>query len=122
MTEVYFFVKRVGLDAEGEVYVLLVAGVGVEVVGGAAVELVALAEFAADEEAESDRTEAGGDPAYGLDKGGLFFAFFVLFGAREGEDTGGVFGCVIVAGCGAEHHSLDDSSGLLEFRETVVLV
>ncbi len=48
-----------GLDAEAEVYVLLVAGVGVEVVGGAAVELVALAEFAADEEAKGDGSEAG---------------------------------------------------------------
>ena len=40
-----------GLDAEAEVDVLFVAGVGVGVVGGAVVELVALAQFAADEEA-----------------------------------------------------------------------
>ena len=33
----------IGLDAKAEVYVLLVAGVGVEVVGGLAIELVALA-------------------------------------------------------------------------------
>src|SRR5882757_3921581 len=33
-------------DAEAEVYVLLVTGVGVEIVGGATVELVALPKFA----------------------------------------------------------------------------
>lgn len=60
---------RGSLDAEAEVYVLLVAGVGVGVVGGAVVELVTLAEFATDEEAECDRAETGGDPAYGLEKG-----------------------------------------------------
>ena len=47
------------LDSEAEVYVLLVACVGVGVVGGAVVELVALAEFAADEEAQSDGPQAG---------------------------------------------------------------
>src|ERR1700733_436536 len=60
------------LDSEAEVYVLFVAFVGVEVVGGAAVELVALAEFAAYEEAESYGSESGGDPAEGLEHGGLF--------------------------------------------------
>ena len=67
-----------GLDSEAEVDVLLVAGVGVGVVGGAVVELVALAEFAADEEAESYGAEAGGDPAYGLDEGGFFFVFVTV--------------------------------------------
>ena len=62
------------LNAEAEVDVLLVAGVGVDVVGGAAVELVALAEFASDEEAEGYGAKAGGDPADGLDEGGFFFA------------------------------------------------
>jgi len=47
------------LDAQAYVQILLVAGVGVEVVGGAAVELVALAEFATDEEADRDGSEAG---------------------------------------------------------------
>jgi hypothetical protein len=57
------------LDAEAEVYIFFVARVGVEVVGGAAIELVALAEFAAYEEAERYGTETGGDPTYGLDEG-----------------------------------------------------
>ena len=58
-----------GLDAEAEVYVLLVAGVGVDVVGCAAVELVALTHLAADEEAKSYRAKTGGDPSDGLDEG-----------------------------------------------------
>ena len=61
--------QRLDLDAEAEVDVLLVAGVSVGVVGSAVVELVALAEFATDEEAKCDRAQTGGDPAYGLEKG-----------------------------------------------------
>ena len=49
---------RAGLDAEAEVDVLLIAGVGVKVVRGAAVELITLTEFAADEEAQSYSSEA----------------------------------------------------------------
>ena len=49
-----------GLDAEAEVYVLLVAGVGVEVIGVRRLNLSPLAELAADEEAERDGSEAGG--------------------------------------------------------------
>ena len=85
---------RVALDAQAEVYVLLVAGVGVEVVGGAAVELVALAEFAAYEEAEGYGSESGGDPAEGLEDGGLFV--LVLVGGHgggfgfDGDDLVGV--------------------------------
>jgi hypothetical protein len=73
------------LDAQAEVYVLLVAGVSVEVVGGAAVELVALAEFAADEEAERNGSETGGDPSYGLDESGFFVLFFPQLKMREGQ-------------------------------------
>ena len=54
------------LDAEAEIYILLVAGVGVEIVGGAAVELVALAQLAADEQAQGDGSESGRNPADGL--------------------------------------------------------
>ncbi len=85
-----------GLDAEAEVDVLLVAGVGVGVVGGAVVEPVALAEFAADEEAESYGAEAGGDPAYGLEEGGLFFVFVTVpisvVGKGDGAGDGRVLG------------------------------
>jgi hypothetical protein len=107
-----------GLDAEAEVYVLLVAGVGVGVVGGTAVELVALAQFASDEEAESYGAEAGGDPAYGLEESGFFFTILVV--AREWESAGGFRSNVFVALGGAKHHILDDSSGTLVLDEMVV--
>ena len=57
-----------GLDTEAEVYVLLVAGVRIEVVGSAAVELIALADFAAHEEPERDGSQTSGDPADGPQK------------------------------------------------------
>src|SRR5580704_1595558 len=111
-----------GLGAEAEVYVLLVAGVGVGVVRGPAVELVAVAEFASDEEAESYGSEAGGDPAYGFDQGRLFL-FAVLSLTGEGKDSGDVLvEGVCVAGCGAGRHILDDSSGALVLGKTVVLL
>jgi hypothetical protein len=95
------------LDAETEIYVLLVAGVGVEVVGGAAVELVALAEFASDEQAESYGSETGGDPAYGFDEGSFFFVVFRLLGERKDAGGGDVLGCgVIDAGFGAKLHDI----------------
>jgi hypothetical protein len=94
------------LDAEAEVYVLLVAGVGVEVVGGAAVELVALAEFAADEEAESYGTEAGRDPADGFDEGRVFF---FVFGEGHGGDI--LWAGAENATVGEELHAMDDSAG-----------
>ena len=114
-----------GLDSEAEVYVLLVAGVGVGVVGGAVVKPIALAEFAADEEAKSHGAEPGGDPAYGLDEGGFFFAFVTVPVSVVGKGDGAVDGRVLggsafVAGCGAKHHDLDDISGPLVLRETVV--
>ena len=96
------------LDAEAEVYVLLVAGVGVEIVGGAVVEAVALAEFASDEEAESYGAEASGDPTNGLDEGRFFFLFVVagLLRKWEGAADSYVFGFVIVAGFRTEHHDI----------------
>jgi hypothetical protein len=112
------------LDTEAEVYVLFVAGVGVEVVRSATIELIALAKFASDEEAESYCAEAGGDPAYRLDEGCFLFAIliFIVIAGGEGNRRGDVLGCgVVVRGCGARRHVKDDSSGLREFDETVVL-
>jgi hypothetical protein len=112
-----------GLDAETKIYVLLVTGVGVEVVGGPAVELVTLAEFPSDEQAESYRSKAGGDPAYGLDQCGLFFLPFMLPGKGRGAGEGDVLGWGdIGARWGAKHHHLDDSSGVWEIGESVVLL
>ena len=72
------------LGAEAVVDVLLVAGVGVEVVGGSAVELVALADLAADEEADGYGSEASGDPADGFDERGVFLIVVVVLRAWEG--------------------------------------
>jgi hypothetical protein len=79
------------LDAEAEVYILLVAGVGVEVVGGAAVELVTLAEFAAYEEAEGYSAEGCGDPADGLHDRRIFV---FLVGSGVVCEVGSVLGVV----------------------------
>ena len=58
------------LDADAELYVVVVVtGVGVEVVGGAALEFVAAAEFAAGDEAEAEGAGTGGDPAQGDEEG-----------------------------------------------------
>jgi hypothetical protein len=96
------------LGAETEVDVLLVAGVGVHIVGGSAVELVSLAEFTADKEAESYGAEASGDPTNGLDEGRFFFLFVVagLLRKWEGAADSYVFGFVIVAGFRTEHHDI----------------
>jgi hypothetical protein len=104
--------SRDGLDAEAYLYVGFVACVGVEVVGGAAVELIALAKLAADEETECDCAEACGYPSDGLDEGRFFvFLFFrewkrfhivsrdILFGSGF-ED----------AEIGEESHVMDDSA------------
>src|SRR5271154_5208512 len=108
------------LDAETEVYVLFIAGVGIEVVGGPAVELVTLAEFASDEKAESDRSEAGRDPAYGLNKGRLLFVVGVLPFAGERNSARDRSGGVVVAFCGAKPHAMNDSSRSEEISETDV--
>jgi hypothetical protein len=86
--------ERESSDAHAELYILgLVAGVGVEVVGCAAVELVALAELAADDDAERERGGTGGDPADGTQNlvaavrctaGGFIDGFFDL-GAEFAE-------------------------------------
>ena len=52
-----------GLDAEAEVDVRLVAGVGVEVIRRLVVELIAQAKLAAYEQAKGDCAQTGGDPA-----------------------------------------------------------
>ena len=60
-------IDRNSLNSDAELHVLdlFVAGVGVEVVGRAPVELVALAQFATDHQAECHRAQARGDPADG---------------------------------------------------------
>ena len=100
------------LDAEAEVYILLVAGVGVEVVGGATVELVTLTHLAANEEAEGYGAQAGGDPAYGLDEGRFVVFHLVLVGKREwggGRNNLGLG--TEIARVGAELHGMDDTAG-----------
>jgi hypothetical protein len=111
------------LDTEAEVDVLFIAGVGVEVVRSAAIELVPLAEFASNEQAESYRAEAGRDPAYSLDEGRFLFAVLISIPilAGEGNRRGDLLGCEVVRGCGVRRHIKDDSSGLRELDETVVL-
>src|ERR1700722_3151293 len=103
-----------GLDAEAEVYVLLVAGVGVDVVGGAAVELVALTHLAANEETERDRAETGRDPADGLDEGRFVVVVVKLFlrGKRQRRgDRDSLGGRAEAAEIGAELHGMDDIAG-----------
>jgi hypothetical protein len=97
---------------------------GVEIVGRAAVELVALAEFASDEQAESYRAEAGGDPAHGFDEGRLLLVLgFRLPGEGESAGDGDILRCGIVgASWRAKHYHLDDSSGVLQIAETVLRV
>ena len=92
-----------GLDADGEVDVAGVTGVAVEVVGGAAVELVADTEFAADDEAEAESSCTCGDPAEGLQEGGL------AVGKRFGEAVRDVFEA------GAEDTQIEDGlhSGMI---------
>ena len=101
-----------GLDAQADFYVGFVAGVGVEVVWGTAVELITLANLAADEETECDCAEACGYPADGLNEGRFFvFLFFgewkrfhivsrdILFGSGFQD-----------AEIGEELHVMDDSA------------
>ena len=83
------------LDAEAELDVVVdfvAARMGVEVVGGAAVEFVTLAQLAAYEKADGDGTEAGGDPAEGEEPGGFFFFRSLHEGGQDfrfaGEETG----------------------------------
>jgi hypothetical protein len=102
--------KRNGLDTQAEVYVLLVACVCVGVVWSAVIELIALAELAADEEAQSYCTQTGGDPAYSLDERRILFVFRE-WGRRSRHD-GDFVGLVIGdAAVGEEPHAMDDSAG-----------
>jgi hypothetical protein len=100
------------LDAEAEVYVFFVARVGVEVVGSSAVELVALTHLSADEEAEGNCAETGGDPSNGLDEGRFVVLKLFLRGERErisGRNNLGIG--AEVAKIGTKLHVMDDSAG-----------
>ena len=80
---------RNGLDADAEFdVVVVVAGVGVEVVGSAALELVAATEFTAGDEAEAECAGAGGDPAEGDEEG---VRLRLAGGKRLGEDGRDIF-------------------------------
>ena len=105
--------EQKGLRAEAEVYVLFIAGVGVGVVGRAAIELVALTDFAADEETQCDGAEACGDPADGLDEGRFFvFLFFGKWKRFHGVVRDILFGPSFEdAEIGEELHAMDDSAG-----------
>src|SRR5476649_1193116 len=63
------------LDADAKLYLLLVAGVRVEVVRGAPLELVALADLAADHQADGHRADPGRDPGRGAQKAVALFLF-----------------------------------------------
>jgi hypothetical protein len=100
---------RTELDTEAEVYALFIAGMGVKVVGGAVVEFVPEAKFAANEEAQSNGAEAGGDPAEGFKEGGFPLILKGVFGGR-GRDILKIF--AQAAGARTELHNVDDSAGL----------
>lgn len=105
--------SRKGLRAEAEVYVLFIAGVGVGIVGRAAIELVALTDFATDKETQCDGAEACGDPADGLDEGRFFvFLFFRKWKRFHGVVRDILFGPSFEdAEIGEELHAMDDSAG-----------
>ena len=89
---------------------LLVAGVGVEIVGGAAVELAALAQLASDEKAKCYCAQTRRDPADGLDEGRLFW----LFGKRGRSGGHGFFGFIVEdVGFAEGPHGFDDSAGCI---------
>ncbi len=56
------------LNTDAKLQFLRVTGMRIEIVRCAPVELVARAEFAAQEQAESKSTGAGRDPAYGFEQ------------------------------------------------------
>jgi hypothetical protein len=78
------FQKRIGarLDADAELGRLLIAGTGVEVVGRAALELIARTKFATDVEADSGNGHTDGDPSNDLKR------LRVLFVVEEGQIAG----------------------------------
>lgn len=65
----------VELDAHAEFAGLLISGVGVEIIGSAALELVADAELATDVDAESGDGHTGREPAEHPDRPALFLIF-----------------------------------------------
>ena len=71
-----------GLDADAKLGRLLVAGARVEVVGGAALELIARTKFATDVEADCGNGHTYGDPSNNLEGLGL------LFVVEEGQIAG----------------------------------
>jgi hypothetical protein len=94
--------------------------VGVGVVGGAAIELVALAQFASDEETDGYGAETGGDPADGFDEGRIFLLCVIVLLLREGKRAADGFVFGFVAEFGAEDHDLDDSSGALSLCAALI--
>jgi hypothetical protein len=99
----FYFLDAAGLDAHAVFDVWHgVAGVGVEIVWGAALEFVALAKFVADDEAEGDGAEADADPTDGAEGG-----------AAAGVGSGGV-----VCGPGAHGDSIISNFGVRLFLQT----
>src|SRR5580704_15936726 len=64
---ILIFAMRWGLDTDAELCRLLIAGIGVEVVGRALVELVAQANLTAHVEAEGGDGHADGEPSDNLE-------------------------------------------------------
>lgn len=79
------------LDADTEVDVLLIAGMGVEVIGGTPVELVPLAEFAPDDKTNGQHADASRNPAYGLEQGRFLAGEMIGDCVREIRDGLGQF-------------------------------
>ena len=104
------------LDADAELDVReLVAGVGVEVVRGAAIELVALTDLAPDDEAEGNGSERRGDPTESHEQaGGLLrcgglgelLVWLILRGSIASRACGAL-------GSVQEPHGKHDSAGAL---------
>jgi hypothetical protein len=97
------------LNTDAEVYALFIAGMGVKVVGGAVVELIAKAKFAAYEEAQSHGAETGRDPPDGFKKRRFPLIREEVFSGRDGEVLE-IF--AQATGARRELHNVDDSAGL----------
>jgi hypothetical protein len=67
------------LDADAEIYILnLIAGVGIEVIRGAAVELIPVTDFTADDDAESKSRNSRRYPANGAQQMGFLTTGYVV--------------------------------------------